>query len=230
MSTVRLSVESKFGFSGQYIARITGRAPKVHFAREFVGSKFGKRSECTAYETDETGMFEECDVTKSGKQKSYALVLPWKDDLRKLYTDLDDALIIAKRLGEGESLEEVVVLEPGEPMTKLQPYVYCSICNRDLADGEVCSEHSDTGRRISSSRQVPDLKEDGTPRRKLTYRILTKVETKQQAAAATLDGAVDAIVATLGALPAPMQKKVLAAVRTKLFPAKTEETPEAVAQ
>ena len=54
--TVTLNAESKYGFSGQYIARITGSAAKFQFNREFVGNKHGKRNEGSSYETDEVGL------------------------------------------------------------------------------------------------------------------------------------------------------------------------------
>lgn len=229
MTTIKLDAQASYGLSGQYIARITGRAAKVQFAREFVGTKYGKRREGTSYETDEAGLYEECDVDKHGKKKSFALVLPYKDTLRKLYTDTDDALIIAKRLDAGEHLEDFVNFGRGEPLTDSQGYTACSVCDRELADGECCTEHPE-GYRAGKSRQVPRLNDDGTPKYALVYTIQTKAEVKTEQAAATVDSAVAAIIAVLQVLPEPQQRKVLALVKghVKLF-AKPEPAIVAVA-
>jgi len=110
MTTISLSASSDYGQSGQYIAILTGRAPKVHFTRSFVGSKYGKRNEGTSYETDEAGLYECCDHTRKGKVKRYYIVLEFNGELKRLQTDLEDSLLIAKRLEGGESLADVVEL------------------------------------------------------------------------------------------------------------------------
>lgn len=180
-STVKLVAESKYGKSGQYIARISGRAPKVQFARTFVGSKSGKRNETTTYETDEVGLYEICDVTKSGKDKSFALVLPWNGGLRRLWSDLEDFLIIAKRLDEGEALDAIVRFERGEQLTEVEWYRVCSECAVELplVDGSYgkCEHHPDAANR-SESRKVPKLNPDGSPSHELVYRILDKDSSK----------------------------------------------------
>ena len=114
MSTVSLHASADFGKTGQYIASLTGRAPQVHFTRSFVGSKYGKRNDGTSYETDEAGLYECCDQTRKGKIKRYYIVLEYKDNLVKVQTDLEDSLLIAKRLHEGESLADVVELSEEE--------------------------------------------------------------------------------------------------------------------
>lgn len=230
MATVKLSAESKYGFSGQYIAHILGRAAKVQFNREFVGNRWGKRNEGSSYETDEIGLYEECDVGKSGKTKSYVLVLPWKDGLRKLYSDTNDALAIAKRLDDGERLEEFVVCELGEELTEYQRYAACSVCKRELAEGENCADHPE-GFRSSECRQIPKLSDNGKPLHSLVYAIRKPGEVKKAAAAATLESAIMAVVAALQALPAAEQKKALAAAKLQLFPksdASSEPTESAV--
>ena len=110
MSTVSLHASADFGKTGQYIASLTGRAPQVHFVRSFVGSKYGKRNDGTSYETDEAGLYECCDQTRKGKVKRYYIVLEFQNELRKLQTDLEDSLVIAKRLDGGESLADIVEL------------------------------------------------------------------------------------------------------------------------
>lgn len=216
-SVVHLSAESKYGYSGQYIAKLTGRDPsRVQFKREFCGSKSGKRQECTFYDTDESGLFEICDVGKHGKSKTFVLVLPWEDGLKKVTSDLEDALKIAKRLDSGETLTDIVALEHGDAVTQTEWYGCCSVCERELATGEACPEHPDD--RVSRSRQVPKLSEDGTPIHVLVYDIKSKSEVKKEAAASTLDAAVAGVVALLSALPMPLQRKALTAVRSQLFP------------
>lgn len=223
MATVKLTAESKYGYSGQYIARITGRAARVQFAREFVGTKWGKRSEGTTYETDETGLYEECDVDKHGKKKSYALVLPWKDGLRKLYSDTDDALVIAKRLDDGEKLEDFVVLELGDVITKPNYATRCDECHSaDLVDRK-CKEHPEASTSYHSVDEV-QYHDDGREQRKLVYAIRKAGEVKKAAAAATLETAIAAIVDALQALPAPEQRKALAAAKARLFPKADAET------
>ena len=217
MATIKLAAESKFGYSGQYIARITGRATKFQFVREFVGNKFGKRHECTSYETDEIGLYEECDVDKHGKKKSYAIVMLWKEDLRKLYSDTEDALKIAKRLDGGETIEQIVSLEL-EPMNESKYVPTCSVCRRttDLVNGQ-CPDHVDA-QMVSAAIDVPKLKDDGTRAHRLIYTIRSPGESKKAEAAGNVDAAVDAIVQALQALPDKLQKQALKLAKDRLFP------------
>lgn len=225
MATVRLSAESKFGFHGQYIARIMGRAQKFQFQRSFVGRKSGKRNELTSYETDEIGLYEECDVGKNGATKTYALVLEYKDRLVKLYSDTEDALAIAKRLDGGELLADFVKIELGDVIMTTEWYGVCPTCDRELELNTICPDHPEAGRE-RKSREVPKLGESGKPLHQFVYRILPKVEAKKEAAAEPETAAVDAIAALLEALPAPLQRRALTAVRARLFPPKSEAAPE----
>jgi len=222
--TVRLSAESKYGFHGQYIAKLVGRAPKVQFDREFCGWKVGKRDETTSYETDETGLYEVCDVTKSGKQKTYKLVLPWKDGLRVLMSDCEDALAIAKRLGAGERIEDVVVAERGDALTIRQYYRECSECGRESSSEDPCPDHPNATW-MGNFRDIPDLSADGKQLYALVYTIRTPGEAKRAMAAASIDGAVMAIVEALSALPATEKKSALAAAKARLFPPTPKEPP-----
>jgi hypothetical protein len=213
-TTITLNANADYGQSGQYIARITGRAPRVQFAREFVGSKSGKRNDVTSYETDECGLYEVNDATRKGKVRKYLLVLPWRDELVKLTSDHEDALTIAKRLDGGEGLEDIVSIER-EPMTKTATHRVCTVC-RERIDSH-CSAHPEAAGTIVSE-DVPVLDDLGVPRDRLVYVIRSKGEAKRATAAATLDSAVDAIVNALQALPAPQQKQALKAARDRLFP------------
>lgn len=194
--TITLSASSDYGQSGQYICRITGRAERVQFDRNFCGTRSGKRNDFTSYETDEIGLYETQSCTHKGKKRNYYLVLPWRDGIKKLVTDHEDALIIAKRLDGGEILTEVVGCELGDPLTN--------------SDG------------------TPKLAEDDQrPLFALVYTIRSKQEAKQAIAAATLDTAITQAFAALQALPAPLQRKAMAALKSKLFP--KEENPAIVA-
>lgn len=215
--TITLNASAIYGHGGQYIALITGRAERVQFARQFVGHKHGKRNEETTYETDELGLYEVCHITKRGKDKNYVLVLPWKDDLRKLTSDTEDALKIAKRLDAGERLEDFVFIELGEALTEYEHFGKCSTCSRELAQGETCPDHPEAFR-ASDVRPVPKLNEQGKPLHKLTYAIRSKVEVKKVEAAGNVEAAVEAIVAALQALPEKLQRQALKLAKDKVFP------------
>jgi hypothetical protein len=104
-----------FGESKQYIARITGRDPKFQLRREFVGRKTGKRNDTTEYSTDETGIYEDCDIDKKGRKDiGYWLVAnaPATGELIKTRANLEDVLAPAKRLDAGERLEDMIALTP----------------------------------------------------------------------------------------------------------------------
>lgn len=116
MAVIRLTANADFGKTGQYIAKLTGRAPKVQFTREFVGIKEGKRRDVTRYETDECGLYEVNNETRKGKDRQYWLALPWGDDLCLLRTDHEDALAICKRLDSSEILTDFVKIERGDPL------------------------------------------------------------------------------------------------------------------
>ncbi len=192
---VTLAAFADYGQSGQYIAKLTGRAPRVQFRREFLGTKEGKRNDGTRYETDEVGLFEVHNETRKGRDRQYWLVLAWKEGLVSLRADHEDALLICKRLDGGERLEDIVVVERGDEL-----------------------KHNDGS---------PKLDENGNQRYALVYTIRRPGQAKKAAAAATLDAAVEAIVQSLTALPAPEQKKALTAARAKLFPKAESETADA---
>lgn len=212
---ITLTASSDFGQSGQYIAKLTGRAPKVQFRREFCGTKSGKRNDLTSYETDEIGLYEIEDRTRKGKVRTFWFILPWGEELRKLKTDHEDALLISKRLDAGERLEDIVELDR-EPMTRSETQSYCTVCDT-VVDGCHCPNHPDAAIGARSI-DVPALNEDGSPKYRLVYSIRKPGEVKKAIAAATLDTAVDAIVQALAALPASEQKKALTLARARMFP------------
>ena len=113
---ITLLASADFGQTGQYIAKLVGRAAKVQFRREFVGTKEGKRSQDTRYETDEVGLYEVNNQTRKGRDRDYWLVLPRNDGLVKLRADHEDALLICKRLDAGEQIEDIVIVELGDEL------------------------------------------------------------------------------------------------------------------
>jgi hypothetical protein len=109
---ITISSQSKsYGNTKNYVARLTGRHSSMTFAREFMGKEAL---------IDEAGLFEECDIDKRGnKDQTYVLVLPLPEpvggeDLRRFSADKEDAMKIARRLDEGETLDQIVVAVPRE--------------------------------------------------------------------------------------------------------------------
>ncbi|MCK9567505.1 hypothetical protein M0R72_00985 [Candidatus Pacearchaeota archaeon] len=225
-TTITLSAESKFGYRGQYIARLRGRAAKFEFDRDFIGNKYGKRLDCTTVETDETGLYETCDVGKHGKDKSYYLVLPWNDGIVRLVSDHEDALAIAKRMSAGECIADIVAVERGDVvMVTTYPRI-CGACGA-TCDGWTCACGSTDVHQQTV--QTAKLKEDGSEVHSLAYVIRGKCEAKKAIAAATIDGAALAIANVLVGLPAAQQKQALAAAKARLFP-KAEPQHEIVSE
>lgn len=186
---IEFTVYSDFGQTGQYIARITGRAKNVTFAREFIGRKSGKRHDVTTGLVDDPGLYELVWCKRKGKERAYWILLEFEGQLRQVRSDEEDFLAIAKRLDSGETLEQIVAFESID------------------RDAEELEKHPDWSKT------------------RLVYTIRNKAEAKQAVAAATIDTAVNAIVAALGALPAKMQKDALSAAKSRLFP-KVERKPE----
>ena len=219
MTTITLSASSDFGHSGQYIARLVGRAARVQFAREFVGKKWGKRNEGTSYETDEVGLYEVSNQTRKGCEREYWLILPWKDELKKIRTDLEDSLAICKRLQDGERIEDFVRLELGEPITDTVTHWKCAECGGEVERGHRCPAHPEA-QIILSSEYVPARNEKGEPRHKLVYAIHSRASAREEKKAATLETAIEAIMQALQALPLPLQRKALSAAKSRITPPK----------
>lgn len=115
MDALSFSAFADFNQSGQYIAKLVGRAPRVTFAREFIGRKSGKRNDYTTACVDEPCLLEIVDATRKGKRRQYLIVAEGEPDcLEKLVTDESDAMAIAKRIGDGESLGDIVCVEKDE--------------------------------------------------------------------------------------------------------------------
>lgn len=108
MSTITLTASADYGHTGQFVARIKGRDSKYTFEREFIGRKIGKRGETTQATVDEPGLYELRDSTRKGKKDRYVLVLPdANNELKSMSCDLDDAMMIAKRLDSGEHINQI---------------------------------------------------------------------------------------------------------------------------
>lgn len=192
-TTITLRADAKYGYGGrQYIAQITGRAPKVTFARQFVGIRYGKRNEETEHITDEVGLYELCNIDRKGnKDQRYRLVLSApaaaehrsvaedaeeeervdvaaesraaSEDLTVVRVDRSQAMAIAKRLDKGESLADFV--------------------------------------RVAGEDEIT---------------ILTAAQARKAAAAANVDEAVAACLAVLGSLPEREAKRVVSELRKRL--------------
>lgn len=115
---ITLTAVSKcYGNNGQYLARISGRSGKYTFERSFLGRKSDRT---TSALVDEPGLYEEADIDKKGrKEPSFVLVLqrpaefpPLSDTADKEWMKFtiaeSDAMSIAKRIGEGEQLTDIV--------------------------------------------------------------------------------------------------------------------------
>jgi hypothetical protein len=228
MATITLSAYSDFGLTGQYIARLTGRAPRVDFSREFVGQKGGKRNESTSCETDEVGCYEINDQTRKGRDRKYMLVVPWSgvngdlDELRLLATDKEDCMAICKRLDAGERFGEIVEIST-KPKTKRDTESYCIACGTAVS-GSHCPDHPQAATGVRTI-EVPVLAEDGTQKRTVVYSLRSRVEAKRAVAAATEETAVETVLAALAALPTSLQRRVLTTVRARLFPKTENEAP-----
>lgn len=104
-STIQLTANAAYGHGGeQYIARITGRDSKFTFAREFVGRKSGKRGDHAEYDTDEPGLYLECDVDKNGdKDETYYLVYSLEGvGLTTIRPTKEEMMDLARRLDAGQ--------------------------------------------------------------------------------------------------------------------------------
>lgn len=106
---VTLTAEAAYGLTGQYVARLTGREPKFTFAREFLGRKEGKRYERTAAEVDIAGLYETCDITKSGKASRFW----WLADGGLVEVRRADAMTIARAMDTGRLAEQIVSVGDG---------------------------------------------------------------------------------------------------------------------
>jgi len=115
---ITLTAESReWKNTGQYIARITGRAAKYTYAREFVGRKSGSTSEALI---DEPGIYEIGDIDKKGrKDPGFVIIVtrpahcPPKTErgdpqLIRFPASETDVMILTKRMDQGESLDEMV--------------------------------------------------------------------------------------------------------------------------
>jgi hypothetical protein len=122
--TITFTAEAAYGHTGAYVARITGRAPRVTFTREFIGRKDGRYSEAIV---EDPMLLEQQDVDHKGrKSRDYWLILmvPELGGLRGAQIDAAEAQRIAKSLDRGIALEAIAHLEAGEGTKRNgMPYV-----------------------------------------------------------------------------------------------------------
>lgn len=116
---VRLSCEAKWGYEGkQYIARILGRDPKYTFRREFIGTKSGSRREYSSISVDDPGLYECCSITRKGnKDRDFWIVLEHGGHVRMSNVTEEEAMRIARGLGAGTKVEELVTVTECEGLT-----------------------------------------------------------------------------------------------------------------
>ena len=110
--TITLQASAKFGFGGkQYIARITGRNDKFTFDRSFVGTKSGKRRDCSEYMTDEPGLYVTCDIDSKGRKEETYLVIEEESpgNLVENTCTKEEAMKLAKLLDNGKKFADAVV-------------------------------------------------------------------------------------------------------------------------
>jgi hypothetical protein len=98
---ITFNASADFGQTGQYVARITGRNSKFTFEREFIGRRYGKRNEGSQADVDEPGLYELRDSTRKGKVDRYRLVVEVDGELQAHKADKEEAMRLAKIIGEG---------------------------------------------------------------------------------------------------------------------------------
>lgn len=108
---IEFRANSDFGQQGQYVARIMGRAPRVNFKREFLGRKSGKRNDVTTALVDDPGLYEVVNRTRKGRDIDHWIVVEREGELKRIRSDEEDFLAIAKRFDGGETLDQVVGIE-----------------------------------------------------------------------------------------------------------------------
>lgn len=98
-NSVTISVNNAYGQKGAYVARITGTDPKFGFKREFLAG--------TSPVIFEPGIYEDCDVTRKGKDIGWYFVFahPTKPgELRRTRADKSD---VAALVGSGRTVGDV---------------------------------------------------------------------------------------------------------------------------
>lgn len=99
-----------YNVKGDYVARIAGKDAKYTFQREFLGATAG---------IDEPGLYEICNIDKRGDKNHVYRVIAESPEgeliaLRAGGDNLDGqdgravAIVIAKRLSAGESIEDII--------------------------------------------------------------------------------------------------------------------------
>lgn len=197
-TTITLAVSASYGYGRkQYVARITGRAAKVTFARDFVGQKYGKRQESTSYDTDEVGLYELCSIDRKGqKEQRYRLILP--------------APGAAACEGVAGDAEEEGRVDEGAALRETAAGLVVVRASKEEA--MAIAKRLDKGEQLVEIVRIVDLAQN-------QIEILTAAQAKKAAAAATVDEAVSACLAVLGALPEREAKRVVAELRKRTVPA-----------
>lgn len=129
--SVLLSAKGKWAYQGrQYIARIGGRDAKYTFRRDFIGEKSGQRREFTTVHVDDPGLYECCSIGRNGiRQRAFVVVIEHDGNMRAAIVTEQQALAIAKGLGSGKAISEVVTVREcagldakGLPILEVEPF------------------------------------------------------------------------------------------------------------
>lgn len=120
---ITISAWASYGNGGkQFVARITGRDSKYTFDREFIGKRCGKRDESTEADVDEPGLYECRNIDRKGNaDDNYYVILGGEDTLGKHTIDKSDAMKIAKRLDERESIDDICVIDDDDDVIVVSP-------------------------------------------------------------------------------------------------------------
>lgn len=238
---IKFTASADYGKSGQFVARITGRDSKFTFSREFVGRREGKRGETTVYETDETGIFEECSATKRGKDSEFWFAMMDGERHIALKVDKADAMKAAKELDNGRAFDSIVRVLPRdveakqlkkqrETLVRLagsywSPDDLDKVIEAPAADEFPCGlTGSITRRELQDTRRaaleqvdarLAELEAAGKfPHDR--WEFVSPAEEKKAVAGQTLETAIESCWSILQALPEKEAKKVLAALKLKV--------------
>ena len=129
METLTFTATSQYGQSGQYVAQLTGRAPRVRFQREFLGRKTGKRGDETRATIEGPGLYTIVHKTRKGPDENFRAVMlrpagmddeklksddyvrSFTEDLISIVLSEDEALALAKALDEGKTMDDFEIVE-----------------------------------------------------------------------------------------------------------------------
>jgi hypothetical protein len=213
---ITLTASADFGFSGQYVARITGRDSKYTFSREFLGRKGGKRNEDTTADVDDLGLYEVCDVTKRGKDSAFWLVIEGRAGMARISCSKEDAMKIAKEMDAGRRFEDILAVTPYDVEAR-------ALRERIKTETAPYSDER-TAMQAELDAMIAAGRNPAT-----TYEIVSAKVAEKKQSAQTIETATAACWAALESLPAKDAKAILAVLKARLTPAPVAEPTPTVA-